>query len=213
MNPEVSSETQAELPALIQVPQDLPRLNKWLFETAHPYINGKVLEVNSGVGEISSHFVLNGIQIHLSDAEKTNRDILRKRFEGTATVRGVHHIDFLRPDFTRRYSSRMEIFDTLIALNVAEHGYLAKTVLDNAKLLLHKGGFLMLIAPAITAPYYGLEENMEDWQKYNRSPLKRFLGTDFKVILTRCFNLRDTITDPSCNKFGVSILVIARKGK
>jgi SAM-dependent methyltransferase len=211
MNTKVSSEPKVELPIEIEVPQDLPRLKEWLFETVHPYIHGKVLELNSGTGEFSSHLVLHEIKAHLSDAEKTNRDILRKRFEGDPNVRGVHHIDFLRPDFTQYYSSKLAIFDTLLALNVTEHGFIAKPVLDTAKQLLNKGGYLILIAPAYTAPYHGLEENLEDWQEFNRRPLKRFLGAGFKILMVRYFNIRDTITDPSHNRFGVSILVIARK--
>jgi hypothetical protein len=211
MNTKVSSEPEVELPTEIQAPQDLSRLNEWLFETARPYIHGKVLELNSGAGEFSSHLILHGIQAHLSVAEKNNRDILRKKFEGAPTVRGVHHIDFLRPDFTRFYSSGLAIFDTLLALNVTEHGFLTKPALDNAKQLLHKGGYVILIVHAFNVLYHGLEENLEDWQKYNRRPLKRFLGVGFKITTARYFNIKENTTDLSYNRFGVSILVIARK--
>jgi SAM-dependent methyltransferase len=211
MDPVVLSETKSELPALIQLPQDLPRLNNWLFETAHPYITGKVLELNSGSGEFSSHLALHKIKVHLSDAEKNNRDILRKRFEGIPAFRGVHNIDFLRPDFTRFYSSGLGVFDTLLALNVAEYGFLVNPALDNAKQLLRKGGYLILIAPAFTALYHDLEETLEVWHKYNRRPLKRFLGAGLKIRLVRYFNIRENILDPQHNRFGASVLVIARK--
>ena len=43
------------------------RLNYWIYSQIKPYINGKILEIGSGIGNISRHFVENGEEIYLYD--------------------------------------------------------------------------------------------------------------------------------------------------
>ncbi|MFL5730278.1 MAG: class I SAM-dependent methyltransferase, partial [Cytophagaceae bacterium] len=43
------------------------KFNKWTYETIQPYCKGEILEIGSGIGNISKYFLESGAAITLSD--------------------------------------------------------------------------------------------------------------------------------------------------
>jgi 16S rRNA A1518/A1519 N6-dimethyltransferase RsmA/KsgA/DIM1 with predicted DNA glycosylase/AP lyase activity len=58
------------------------KLNQWIFETIRPYCHGNILEIGSGIGNISRFFIQNGYSITLSDTDEYYIDQLKKTFKG-----------------------------------------------------------------------------------------------------------------------------------
>jgi SAM-dependent methyltransferase len=165
------------------------QLNQWMFETIRPYVKGKVLEIGSGIGNISECFVLQGMSITLSDLELHYCNLLCEKFSGEPKVQGVHQIDLGHPNFERAYSSLLGSFDTVFALNVVEHIQNDQVAVANAKKLLRNGGYLIVLVPAYKALYNELDEGLEHWRRYNRKTLKSLLTKDFDIVKTQYFNL------------------------
>jgi len=165
------------------------QLNQWMFDTIRPFVKGPVLEIGSGIGNISSLFVENGIPIHLSDLESKYCEVLRGKFEGEPLVKGVKQIDLSHPDFENRYAKLLGQFGTVFALNVVEHIPNDKLGIANAKLLLKTRGRLIILVPAYTALYNDLDVHLDHFRRYNRESLKKLLSKDFEILNTQYFNL------------------------
>ncbi len=165
------------------------RLNQWMFDTIRPFVKGNVLEIGSGIGNISSYFVQAGIPITLTDLDTHYCRLLTKNFEREPMVRGVYQLDLAHQNFVNVYTSLLEKYDTVFALNVVEHIPNDKLAIANAKLLLRRGGHLVVLVPAYTALYNGLDQGLEHWRRYNRHSLKKLLSKDFEILKTQYFNL------------------------
>lgn len=178
-------------------------LHKWIFEIIGPYIKAPTMEIESGLGCMSTAFAEKSISIQLSDTNRETRHFLREKFKGIEYIQHVHNIDFCRPDFELYYAQIFGAFRTIIALNVLEKGYYEKLAFQNAKYLLSPGGNLIFLAPACTAMFYGLAEDLDNWKLYNRQYLKDLLKSDYKIVKTRYLNLGSSL--------GLSVLAIASK--
>ena len=187
------------------------QLSQWIFNTIRPYLKGRTLEIGSGLGTISSIFIENGVNIHLSDGERYHCDLLSEKFNGRPAVRAVHMIDFHHPDFARIYVESLGPFNTVFAVNVVEHSPADQLTTANAKLLLRKGNLLMLIAPVNTVLFYGLDQNEEEWERYNFDSVQKLFGGDFNIIKTRYINLAGVLDKPAPDQLGLSVLAIGQK--
>ncbi len=165
------------------------RLNQWMFNTIRPYVKGNVLEIGSGIGNISSVFVQAGIPLSVSDLSPHYCQMLKRNFDNEPMVRGVYQIDLAHGSFETVYAGLMQGFDTVFALNVVEHIYNDELAITNAKQLLRKRGHLIVLVPAYTALYNGLDMGLEHWRRYNRESLKKLLSKDFEILKTQYFNL------------------------
>lgn len=186
------------------------KLNGWIFETIQPYLRGRVLEMNSGHGSISSIFAERNVPIHLSDPDTGNCHNLKNKFKNIQAIRAVHDIDFSHPDFQKAYFKDSNVFGTIIALNITEYGFSEKQAIENAKYLLRSQGRIIIVAPSFTALYDGLVLSLKEWKSYNRKPLKQFLY-GFKLIKTINFNLAGNIENSFSEKLGFPSLAIAKK--
>ena len=202
--------SQKTFPIFLREPEELKKLNQWLFDNIQLYVRGRTLEIGSGAGNISSLFVDRSIPIYLSDPIKANRDNLRATYENNSIVHGVLNIDLRKENFYEFYSQILETFTTVIALNVTENNYHESKSLDKLRHLLRADGHLIIVLPSFTATFYGVDISLQDWRNYNRKPLNVSLR-HFEMLKTRYFNISPQIESDSSYKSGYSVLVAARK--
>jgi hypothetical protein len=184
---------------------------EWLYESISPFIKGRVLELGSGQGVLSSTFVTHDVALHLSDPDETNRDILRAKFKQPSIVKSVHKLDYHIVDFDRQYSKYIDVFDTVLALNVHEKGYYHELALGKAYLLLRNWGHLMILAPVGTTFFSGMEHKMEEYKKYNLPALRQMLSGKFEILRTRYLNDVYDLGDLPSKHLGLTVLAIVRK--
>lgn len=168
---------------------DFNRFNRWMFQTIHPFVKGRILEVGSGIGNLSSMFVESRQPLSVSDFTEEYYQFLREKFASETLVRGIYKIDLVDPDFDTRWAPLLGTFDTVFALNVIEHIEDDKLAVANCHKLLTPGGHLVLLMPAYPGLYNGFDKGLGHYRRYTRRTMHELLLTRFQPIKTFHFNL------------------------
>jgi SAM-dependent methyltransferase len=165
------------------------RFNRWMYETIKPHCKGNILEIGSGIGNISRYFAEEGAEITLSDFDDSYFPRLEEQFGKYPNMKGIYRIDFSDKELTSKYPELTGQFDTVFALNVVEHIEDHLQALKNAKLLLKKGGNVVILVPAFQSLFNGFDRQLGHYRRYTESSLKNLLeAADFDVVHTRYFN-------------------------
>lgn len=160
-----------------------------MFETIFPHVKGNILEIGSGIGNISSQFINAGMSITLSDLDVEYCRMLREKFVKESLVRGVYQLDLAHPSFEATYGKLVNRFNTVFALNVVEHIEDDKRAIANAWSLLAPGGRLIILVPAYSVLYNGLDRGLDHFRRYDRKSIRQLLNSNFKVLNIHYFNL------------------------
>lgn len=163
--------------------------NNWLYDSVSPYCVGEVLEVGSGIGNISEYLCRDGLSITLSDNRIEYCKILKERFQNPNHAIRVFHLDISAENFDEIYATLTGTFNTVILLNVLEHIENRNLVLKNCKNLLKRDGRLVLLVPAFQNLYNNLDKGLGHFVRYNKSSLRKLLEIEgFKVSKFKYFN-------------------------
>jgi SAM-dependent methyltransferase len=160
-----------------------------MFETILPYVTGRILEIGSGIGNISSHFVNARLPITLTEFDGQYCHMLHEKFDRESLVRGIYQLDLVHSTFEQTYNQLLNSFDTVFALNVVEHIADDKQAITNARSLLASGGRLLILVPAYRALYNGIDRGLDHYRRYTRKSIKNLLSGGFEILSTRYFNL------------------------
>ncbi|MGG7036924.1 MAG: class I SAM-dependent methyltransferase [Flavobacterium sp.] len=171
--------------ATLSVIEKADRFNGWMYHTIAPFCKGRILEIGSGIGNISQFFIANKQEIVLSDLRDNYIDILKSKFTAE-----VVKIDLVDPDFDIKYKDFLGTFDTVFALNVVEHIKDDVQAIANCKKLLKNNGDLIILVPAYQALFNNFDVELEHFRRYTQKTLKPvILKNDLKIIKTFSFNL------------------------
>lgn len=163
--------------------------NKWMYESIKPWSAGKVLEIGSGIGNISQFFVNDGFTIMLSDLREDYFNELRIKFQDKRELLGITQMDIVDPEFPTKFQHLKETFDTIFALNVVEHIYDDVLALKNCKSLLKPGGNLIILVPAYQGLYGSIDAALEHYRRYTKSSLTTvFTRSEFQIVHRQYFN-------------------------
>jgi 2-polyprenyl-3-methyl-5-hydroxy-6-metoxy-1,4-benzoquinol methylase len=105
----------------LQVIGKANRFNQWMYSEFKPFLKGDILEIGSGIGNISQLVINDGLNITLSDYNAEYCRWLKKKFSDSANVKDILEIDLSHSDFKKYYVRFQEKFDTIFLLNVIEH--------------------------------------------------------------------------------------------
>ncbi|MNK87028.1 hypothetical protein D3C87_1069540 [compost metagenome] len=155
---------------LERISEALGRYNVWMYEQIASAVGEEVLEVGSGIGNLST-FLQERQRVCLTDVSPSYLGILRARFGHLHQV-SVHPWDLNNapPEAIRARS-----FDTLICLNVLEHIEDDRAALKRMRTLLKPGGRLALLVPAHAWLYNGIDKGLEHYRRYSKLGLNRML--------------------------------------
>jgi len=166
-----------------------PHFNKWLFENISPYCQGNILEIGSGIGNISKLLLQQNMPVTLSDLRKEYCEQLRLRFGENKNLQDVLQIDLSLKDFEKTYQQSLHRFDTVIALNVVEHIEDDSLVISNCKKLLKPNGRLIILVPAFMKLYNSFDKELGHYRRYNKKNLGGlFRAQHLKIIRIQYFN-------------------------
>jgi SAM-dependent methyltransferase len=160
------------------------RYNRWMFERLHRWIGRSVLEIGSGIGNLSA-FLVDRERLVLTDTREEYLGRLRRRFADRPNVSVAR---LYLPDDDRAVAGQR--FDTVICLNVLEHVDDDISALHAIRRLLGPGGRLVLLVPALQALYGTIDRALGHHRRYNRGGLADLLrATGFKLAHIEYFNL------------------------
>ena len=174
----------------LQVISKAGHFNRWMFETIRPYLKGDILEIGSGIGNISDFLVNEGYTVTLSDYNQEYCDVLKEKYHGRKNVKDILSIDLQQPDFYLKYNHLKETFDTIYLLNVIEHLQDDHKAVEYCKYLLKPKGNLILLAPAFGFLYCRLDKELGHFRRYRLKELRDLLvHQNFTVIHQQYYNL------------------------
>lgn len=163
--------------------------NRWMYEQFRHYLKGEVLEIGSGIGNISKLVIEDGYSITLSDYNNEYCTYLKEIFSEEKKVRGILQIDLLDPDFENRFALFNEKFDSIFLLNVIEHISDDALAVKNCRYLLKPGGLLIVLAPANAWLYCNLDKQLGHYRRYSLSVMKELLIKEkFRILSANYFN-------------------------
>jgi len=174
----------------LQVIGKAHQFNHWMYETIKPFCKGKILEVGSGIGNISRKFINDKYSIQLSDFNPVYCATLEKEFKDNPYFLGVDKIDLNDPNFDEKFKDLMGSFDTIFALNVVEHIPNDILAIQNCKKLLKKDGHLIILVPAYQFLYNDFDKSLGHVKRYTTKSLSRvFSSAQLNIIHKKYFNL------------------------
>ena len=162
------------------------KFNQWMYQTIKPYSSRKILEIGSGIGNISKFFIDDKANITLSDIRPVYCDVLKKKFSG---ANDVIEMNLTHPSFDAEYSQFLGKYDTVFALNVVEHIKDDEMAVKNCHKLLKPKGSLVILVPAYADLYNRFDRELEHFRRYTDKRLNNLLASgNFTIQHSQYFN-------------------------
>ena len=166
-----------------------PAINRWLYKKIMGGIQGRVLEIGSGIGNISGMLLNDFSSVTLSDLRPEYCRILEEKYSDHPHLAGIYTLDLALPDFKTGHAQLLGKFDTVIALNVIEHIADDLMAINNAKALLRDKGKLIILVPAFPVLYNSLDRELGHYRRYKKNELVKLLETaGLKTLRCLYFN-------------------------
>ncbi|MBI4014260.1 MAG: glycosyltransferase, partial [Candidatus Rokubacteria bacterium] len=160
------------------------RYNRWMFRQLAPHLGQRVLEIGSGIGNLTRYLVGRELVV-ATDVNPRYLRILANTFERHTRVR-VLPLDLGRFDPAALAEHRL---DTVVCLNVLEHIEDDRTALARLHAALAPGGRLVVLVPAHRWLYGGIDRAVHHHRRYERAELvERLAEAGFRVERAWFFN-------------------------
>ena len=160
------------------------RYNRWIFSNFRPFLGRRVLEIGSGIGNITK-FLLDRDLVIATDVEPKYLSVLKNTF-GQYKKFMVERLYIPGAEIERYRSLHI---DSVICFNVLEHIEQDETALRNIHDLLEPGGRFLLLVPSHPWLYGSLDQQLGHRRRYRRKELKNKLETTgFRVVYLKYFN-------------------------
>lgn len=165
---------------------DVTAYNDWVYRRIRPYLGERLLEVGSGIGNMSGYYAdrpLLACLDLLPDSLALVREKLGER-PNLITIQGDVCADATIAELAA-YD-----FDTAVMLNVLEHIEDDARALAAVHRLLGRGGRLVLLLPAEHYLYGTLDQALGHYRRYEPAEVRALLGAAaFKIELMEYMNL------------------------
>ena len=129
---------------------------KYIYLIIKKYLKDNILEVGAGIGSFTRSYFHNHKNIHLSDLDQNNCNILKEKFNDNDIK-----ID------NKKISEINLNFNTIIYLNVLEHINEDKKEIELALSRLNLGGHLIILTPAHQDLYSKFDKAIGHLRRYN----------------------------------------------
>ena len=150
---------------------DTPQLNAWIFSKVSEGVRGDVLEIGSGIGNISRHIRPLASRLVVTDTEPHYLDALRDTFAGDAAVEvAAYDLDAPPPPVVDAHR-----YDAIVAVNIIEHIKDDRALVARLRQLLKPGGSLLIYVPACPVAFGALDVALGHFRRYTPSTLTELL--------------------------------------
>jgi SAM-dependent methyltransferase len=160
--------------------------NRWMYDTISKHCSGKILEIGSGIGNITQHFIENDHDITLTDIRSNYVQSLKEQFPSHKDKTIL--MDLVDDNFDQEFRKLLGTYDTVFALNVVEHIKDDRLAIFNATKLLKPGGKLIILVPAYQFLYNSFDVALEHYRRYTKKTLNQLIASELKLSHSQYFN-------------------------
>jgi SAM-dependent methyltransferase len=177
-------ETEDIVYQTLQNMKRLHRYNRWIFSKFRPFLGRRVLEIGSGIGNITK-FLIDRDLVIATDVEPKYITALKNTF-GKYKRFMIERL-YIPGAEVERYRSHH--IDSVICFNVLEHIERDEAALRNIYDLLEPGGRFLLLVPSHPWLYGSLDQHLGHQRRYRKKGLRNMLeAMGFRVIYLKYFN-------------------------
>ena len=146
--------------------------NRWIYNNIRDYLNGNILDIGSGLGDIAKYFINDRDVQHIILSDKSDNIIseLNKKFQYKNNY-SIMTLDISNIETGKNIFSFP--IDIVTCINVLEHIKDDQKALENIYKILKPNGLLILIVPALPYIYGTLDELVEHYRRYTKDKLNR----------------------------------------
>jgi SAM-dependent methyltransferase len=165
---------------------DTTALNRWIYSKLSGGVHGDVLEIGSGIGNMSRLIRERASHLVVTDAEPGYLGALGDVFARDGAVEVVaYDLDHAPP---ARVADRA--YDAIVAVNVIEHIADDKMLVSRLSAMLRPRGRLLVYVPACPSAYGSLDVALGHYRRYTPETLSALLrGADLEPGRPRYMNL------------------------
>jgi SAM-dependent methyltransferase len=161
----------------------------YLFSFIKPYIKGNILEIGSGIGNITEEIINSGIIIDAVTCIEQDAgclEYLKEKFAETDKIK----LNFIQGSFPQKMKESLNLFDMIFHFNVLEHIQNDVEALNTCFNLLKKGGNMIIYVPAFKSLYGSMDENLHHYRRYSASGLsKKLKDAGFEIVYLKYCNI------------------------
>lgn len=172
-------------PQTLEAIEGMHNFNRWMYERFAPHIGRRVLEVGSGIGNLTQFYVDRELVV-ATDIEEEHLRVLHQKFGH------LPHVHRFRADFMDDLVPLLGAFrfDTAVSSNVLEHIQDDRKALATMHRLLVPGGRVVALVPAFMWLYGSLDERLLHYRRYSREELVEKVRTaGFEIVDVSWMNL------------------------
>lgn len=180
-------EHDAEGLETLQAIKEADAFNRWMYEQIASFIESPVLEIGSGIGNISKCCLNEGHSLVMTDIRTEYIDFLKENF--SEQQQNIVRLDLVDENFDEKHKSQFGKFKTVFALNVIEHIENDRLAIYNATKLLCDGGKLIVLVPAHAMLYNKIDRNLFHFKRYGFRDLSELMqAAPLKLEIVKGFN-------------------------
>jgi glycosyltransferase involved in cell wall biosynthesis len=169
--------------ATLKLLEKATRYNGWIYETIRPWLGREILEVGSGIGNMTRYLARAGRVTATDNAAFYLRE-LRRSFRESPNV-AVRELDLTRPPLPGH-----GLFDSVVCLNVLEHIEDDTAAIRNMLPYLRPGGRAVIFVPANPRLYCGIDRGVGHHRRYTKEELVgKITDAGFRVAHARTHNI------------------------
>ncbi|HEY4365564.1 MAG TPA: glycosyltransferase [Bryobacteraceae bacterium] len=144
-----------------------PKFNRWMADTIRPFVGQRVLEIGSGIGNLTRALVAGRARYTATDLNPEHLARLSSRFHRPNLV--IRHLDLTAPEDFAPLANSM---DTVICLNVLEHVENDPLGLANIFSALDHGGRAIVLVPEGQGVFGTIDVALGHFRRYSEAELK-----------------------------------------
>lgn len=180
-------EHDAEGLETLQAIKEADAFNRWMFEQIAPFMESPMLEIGSGIGNISKCCLNEGHSLVMTDIRSEYIDFLKENL--SEHQQNILQLDLVDENFDEKHKSQFGKFKTVFALNVVEHIENDSLAIHNATKLLCAEGKLIILVPAHAMLYNKIDRNLFHFKRYGFRDLSQLMQTPpLKLDTIKGFN-------------------------
>jgi len=168
----------------------MPHFNYWLYEQIKPYCSGHILELGSGIGNISRYLIADFSRVALSDVNKEYILHLRNTFHDHPHVTGIFPLDLNLNTDEIYFKFQNTRFDTVVATNVLEHIQDDDHAIHICRYLLAESGRLIILVPTYPRLFNHIDQRLHHFRRYRYQDIRHLIDSHGgKIIKHFYFNV------------------------